>query len=129
MHHDVLRLRLEQETRGGVPSKYIDVLKYVLLKRQGTGAFPTDAEVTEEFKKRQIYRIPQAYRNFLFERMENCNNVEGKWENIVPHIKDGSYTIEHIMPQTLTATWRRQLGEDAERIHQEYLHTFANLIG
>lgn len=127
MHHDVLRLRLEQETRGVVPSKYIDVLKYVLLKRQGTGAFPTDAEVTEEFKKRQIYRIPQAYRNFLFERMENCNNVEGKWENIVPHIKDGSYTIEHIMPQTLTATWRRQLGEDAERIHQEYLHTFANL--
>lgn len=127
MHHDVLRLRLEQETRGVVPSKYIDVLKYVLLKRQGTGAFPTDAEVTEEFKKRQIYRIPQAYRNFLFERMENCDNVEGKWENIVPHIKDGSYTIEHIMPQTLTATWRRQLGEDAERIHQEYLHTFANL--
>lgn len=127
MHHDVLRLRLEQEIRGVVPSKYIDVLKYVLLKRQGTGAFPTDAEVTEEFKKRQIYRIPQAYRNFLFERMENCDNVEGKWENIVPHIKDGSYTIEHIMPQTLTATWRRQLGEDAERIHQEYLHTFANL--
>ena len=127
MHHDVLRLRLEQEIRGVVPSKYIDVLKYVLLKRQGTGAFPTDVEVTEEFKKRQIYRIPQAYRNFLFERMENCDNVEGKWENIVPHIKDGSYTIEHIMPQTLTATWRRQLGEDAERIHQEYLHTFANL--
>ena len=98
-----------------------------MLKRQGTGALPSDAEVSEEFKKRQIYRIPQSYRNFLFERMENCDNAEGKWENIVPHIKDGSYTIEHIMPQTLTATWRQHLGEDAERIHEEYLHTFANL--
>lgn len=127
MHHDVLRLRREQEAKGIEPSQYSEVLKYVLLKRQGTGALPSDAEVSEEFKKRQIYRIPQSYRNFLFERMENCDNAEGKWENIVPHIKDGSYTIEHIMPQTLTATWRQHLGEDAERIHEEYLHTFANL--
>ena len=127
MHQDVLRLRGEQEAKGIEPSKYIDILKFVLLKRQGTGTFPTDLEIAEEFKKRQIYRIPQPYRNFLFERMENCDNVEGKWENIVPHIKDGSYTIEHIMPQTLTAAWRQQLGDDAERIHKEYLHTFANL--
>lgn len=127
MHQDVLRLRGEQAAKGIDPSKYIDILKFVLLKRQGTGTFPTDLEVTEEFKKRQIYRIPQPYRNFLFERMENCDNVEGKWENVVPHIKDGSYTIEHIMPQTLTAAWRQQLGEDSERIHEEYLHTFANL--
>ena len=127
MHQDVLRLRDEQKAKGIEPSRYIDILKFVLLKRQGTGTFPSDIEVTEEFKKRQIYRIPQPYRNFLFERMENCDNVEGKWENIVPHIKDGSYTIEHIMPQTLTAAWRQQLGDDYERIHEEYLHTFANL--
>lgn len=127
MHQDVLRLRGEQEVKGIEPSKYIDILRFVLLKRQGTGTFPSDLEVAEEFKKRQIYRIPQPYRNFLFERMENCDNVEGKWENVVPHIKDGSYTIEHIMPQTLTAAWRQQLGADAERIYEEYLHTFANL--
>lgn len=127
MHQDVLRLRGEQKAKGVEPSKYIDILKFVLLKRQGTGTFPTDLEVAEEFKKRQIYRIPQPYRNFLFERMENCDNAEGKWENVVPHIKDGSYTIEHIMPQTLTAAWRQQLGEESERIHEEYLHTFANL--
>ena len=79
MHHDVLRLRREQEAKGIEPSQYSEVLKYVLLKRQGTGALPSDAEVSEEFKKRQIYRIPQSYRNFLFERMENCDNAEGKW--------------------------------------------------
>lgn len=31
------------------------------------------------------------------------------------------------MPQKLTAAWRQQLGTEAERIHEQYLHTFANL--
>ena len=72
-------------------------------------------------------RIPMAYRYFLLERMENCDNAEGKWENVVPHMMEGDYTIEHIMPQTLSSTWRQQLGDEAGRIHSQYLHTFANL--
>lgn len=127
LHHDVLRLISEERKRGLPESKYAEVLKFVLLKRQGTGVFPNDSLLVEEFKTRQVYRIPMAYRYFLFERMENCDNVEGKWENVVPHMVNGDYTIEHVMPQTLSATWRQQLGEDADRIHDQYLHTFANL--
>lgn len=52
---------------------------------------------------------------------------EIKWENVVPHMESGDYTIEHIMPQTLSATWRQDLGDDGERIHAQYLHIFANL--
>ena len=127
LHHDVIRL-LNEETKRGLPeSQYAEVLKFVLLKRQGTGIYPTDNILSEEFKTRQIYRIPIAYRYFLFERMENVDNMEGKWENIVPHMKNGDFTIEHIMPQTLSATWRQQFGNEAERIHEQYLHTFANL--
>lgn len=36
-------------------------------------------------------------------------------------------SIEHIMPQTLTDAWRAALGEDAERDHQQLLHTLGNL--
>lgn len=127
LHHDVLRL-LSEETQRGLPaSSYAEVLKYVLLKRQGSGTYPSDTILADEFKTRQVYRIPMAYRYFLFERMENCDNTEGKWENIVPHMESGDYTIEHIMPQTLSLTWRQDLGEEAERIHAQYLHTFANL--
>ncbi len=127
LHHDVLRLISEETKRGLEPSPYAEVLKFVLLKRQRSGCYPTDTILCEEFKTRQVYRIPMAYRYFLFERMENCDNVEGKWENVVPHMEKGDYTIEHIMPQTLTAAWRQDLGDDAERIHEQYLHTFANL--
>ena len=31
------------------------------------------------------------------------------------------------MPQTLSDKWKQALGEDWERIHQQYLHTMANL--
>lgn len=127
MHHDVIRL-IGEETKRGIPeSPYAEVLKYVLLKRQGTGTYPADSELSEDFKTRQIYRIPIAYRYFLFERMENGDNEEGKWGNVVPHMENGDYTIEHIMPQTLSSAWRQHLGQDAERIHEQYLHTFANL--
>lgn len=127
LHHDVLRL-LNEETQKGLPqSPYAEVLKFVILKRQRSGAYPSDNILSEEFRTRQVYRIPMAYRYFLFERMENCDNAEGKWENIVPHMEKGEYTIEHIMPQTLSSAWKQELGEDAEKIHEKYLHTFANL--
>ena len=37
-------------------------------------------------------------------------------------------TVEHVMPQTLSRNeWKTMLGDDYERIHNEYLHTLANL--
>lgn len=127
LHHDVLRLLEEEKQRALPASSYAEVLKFVLLKRQGSGEYPSDSILSEGFKTRQVYRIPMAYRYFLFERMENCDNAEGKWENIVPHMEKGEYTIEHIMPQTLSSAWKQELGADAEKIHEKYLHTFANL--
>jgi hypothetical protein len=35
--------------------------------------------------------------------------------------------IEHIMPQTLSDQWKKDLGAEAERIHSEWLHTPGNL--
>lgn len=42
-------------------------------------------------------------------------------------MKDGIFTIEHIMPQTLTPQWKEELGENWQQIYDTYLHTFANL--
>lgn len=78
------------------------------------------------FPTRQIYRIPISYRYFLFERMENENSPEAN-DTIVAKMQSGEFTIEHIMPQTLTPQWKQELGEDWENIYETYLHTFANL--
>ena len=31
------------------------------------------------------------------------------------------------MPQTLSDKWKKELGADWEQIHEQYLHTMANL--
>jgi len=128
LHSDILRVFSTHEKRN-IPleySQYGEVMKFVLLKKQGNAKFPTDLEVEDSFKTRWVYKLPIDYRYFLFERMENENNKEGI-KLIAEEMKKGTITIEHIMPQTLTSQWKQTLGENFEEIHEKYLHTFANL--
>ena len=127
LHNDVLRIINEHNKRNEpLIVSYSELVKYILLKKQGNAIFPKDAEVTKCFPTRQIYKIPIDYRYFLFERMENENSREGD-DTIVSRMKSNEVTIEHIMPQTLNQKWKDDLGEDWLNIHETYLHTFANL--
>ena len=127
LHSDVMRIYREHEKRGvEVTVSYAEVMKYILLKKQGTGVFPSDTDVRENFPTRQIYKLPSSYRAFLFERMENLNSHEYDGE-IIEKMGNSKITIEHIMPQHLSPQWKQDLGPDAELIREKYLHTFANL--
>ena len=127
LHYDILRIIRQHEIRNlPLQSPYSELLKYVLLKKQGTAQFPQDQELSDSFLSRQIYKLPIDYRYFLFERMENENSKNGV-RTVVDEMQKGTITIEHIMPQTLNAEWRRALGPNSEEIHEKYLHTFANL--
>lgn len=127
LHSEILKVYKHHKERNvELTLPYSEILKYVLLRKQGTSSFPIDNEVREQFPTRQIYRIPSSYRYFLFERMENENSPEAN-DTIVEKMKSGEFTIEHIMPQALTPQWKQELGEDWETIHSTYLHTFANL--
>lgn len=41
--------------------------------------------------------------------------------------KPDAYSIEHIMPQTLTEKWRKDLGENYQEIHEKFVNTIGNL--
>lgn len=126
LHNDVLRHINAFAKRGlAFESTYPKVLNFLIIKKQGTSALPSDAEVRTEFKTRNIYHMPLQYRQFLFERMNNGLSKERV--DVIGEMKSGNVSIEHIMPQTLTNAWRTELGEDFQRIHDTYLHTFANL--
>ena len=120
LHYDTLRMMQKGDC------DYPNTLKYVLLQKEGTSRFPKDDELRNEFAARDIYKIPRDYRCFLFERMENGNSLEAH-DDVAGKIKGGQYTIEHIMPQSLTPQWRTELGDDWAEIHLKYLNTFANL--
>lgn len=123
LHRDVLN-HINIADASAKPS-YINVLKYVLLKKGHSSAFPSDEEVKCDFISRQIYKMPVNARMFIFERLENRDNNER--HDVVKELSEKNITIEHIMPQTLSDKWKAALGSDWERIHQQYLHTMANL--
>ena len=127
LHSDIMRIyEMHKKRKQEVDVPYVEVMKFILLRKQGTGVFPTDRDVNEYFPKRQIYKMPASYRAFLFERMENLDSKEAD-ENIIQKMADGKISIEHVMPQHLSPHWRNALGPEADRIVEQYLHTFANL--
>ncbi len=79
--------------------------------------FPDDDEFKEELMRKDFYHF-QKNRYFL-ERLEHFDTKEP--------VNTQECNIEHIMPQTLNDDWKRDLGQDHERIHTQYLHTIGNL--
>lgn len=127
LHWDVMRIIKTHEKRDvllDVP--YSELVKYVLLKKQGNATFPKDSSIDECFPKRLVYKMPIDYRYFIFERLENENSKEAN-DTIVQMMKENKISIEHIMPQTLTQEWKDALGDNWQEIHDTYLHTMANL--
>lgn len=126
LHRDVLRSISEYEKADSPISKpYHEILAYHILRREGNFRIPRDEMFSEAILTRNVYQMPKAAQHFLFERLENFNHTE--FIDVKKQMLNGEATIEHIMPQTLTSIWRKELGDDAETIHAQYLHTFANL--
>ena len=123
LHRDVLN-HIGKVVSDNKPA-YIDVLTYILLKKGRSSIFPSDEDVKTDFATRQVYKIPANARMFILERLENRDNNER--HDVVKGLSEKKISIEHIMPQTLSDQWKKDLGPEWERIHQTYLHTMANL--
>ncbi len=79
--------------------------------------FPNNDEFKKLFITIDFYNFQK--KKYFFERLEKSDTEEPV------DIKE--CTIEHIMPQTLTEEWKRDLGENFQAIHEKYLHTIGNL--
>lgn len=62
---------------------------------------------------------------YIMERLENFSTAEDK--DVYGYFDDGTYSIDHIMPQHLTPAWVKALGEGYEEIDEKWLHRIANL--
>lgn len=79
--------------------------------------FPNNDEFKNLFITIDFYHFKK--NKYFFERLENFDTEEP--------VDTQKCTIEHIMPQTLTEEWERDLGENFQAIHDKYLHTIGNL--
>ena len=104
---------------------YLEKFKYALLSKKDRARFPDDDEFAERFTERPIYQMNSKNKIYIMERLENYSTLEDK--DVYGHCDDGTYSIEHIMPQHLTPAWIKALGEDYEEIREMWLHRIANL--
>lgn len=109
----------------GSTDNYVDKLKYNLINKRDSGRFPKDGEFFENFYNKEVYLMRGRFKNYLFNKIENYNTVETK--DIYNHLDDGTYSIEHIMPQKLNDDWFEELGDKAEEIHEKWIHKLGNL--
>lgn len=109
LHREIIRF-------DGDESHYVEKFKYALLSKRERTRFPSDEEFAECMSTRNIYGMNPKNKLYLFERLENSETSETKdvWE----HLDRGEYSIEHIMPQHLTAAWIVSLGDIMKRFTQ-----------
>ena len=118
LHREIVRMDSSEEN-------YAEKFKYALLSKKERARYPSDDEFAESMSMRNIYGMNPKNKLYLFERLENAGTGETK--DVWGHLDRGEYSIEHVMPQHLTAAWVTALGEEHEMIHTNWLHRLANL--
>ena len=98
-------------------ANYLESLKLALAQMHFSQRYPSDTEFKEKFLVKDVYNL--RTRNYLLRKLENYERREP--------IRVEDYTIEHVMPQTLSKEWQAELGEDWIETHEKYLHTIGNL--
>ncbi|MFT2696007.1 DUF262 domain-containing protein [Helicobacter pylori] len=97
--------------------EYFKSLKAHFLLLKNNQRFPNNDEFKDCFITINFYKFQK--RDYFFERLENFDTKEP--------VNTQECTIEHIMSQTLTEEWKRDLGGNFQAIHDKYLHTIGNL--
>ncbi|EQD89004.1 hypothetical protein HPSA50_1325 [Helicobacter pylori SouthAfrica50] len=98
-------------------SQYLKSVEEHFGSLTGDQRFPNDDEFKKLFITRDFYSFKK--NEYFFERLENFDTKEP--------VNIEKCSIEHVMPQTLTEEWQRDLGENFQAIHDKYLHTIGNL--
>jgi hypothetical protein len=93
-------------------------IAHALYNYLASKGFPDDLQFESAFVNFNLYQ--RGYGKFILESLEALNNHKEPADT-------SAAEIEHIMPQTLSDLWRKDLGPDAEKIHSQWLHTPGNL--
>lgn len=107
--------------------EYVEALVYALLQKEGSARLPRDDEFEERVRQRDFYNMVQKNRIYLFDRLENGDTYEKVDVPALMTQKEHGLSIEHVMPQTLTESWKRALGDDWEIVHSTWKNRIANL--
>lgn len=110
------------ELLGGLnkSQEYVDNVAERLEKLEGKKRFPTDDEFSENLARSDLYTRHKHICVHVLSRIER--DLSGKEAASLEGM-----SVEHIMPQTLSDTWKCCLGNEAADVHKAWLHRLGNL--
>ncbi|MBM7829361.1 alkylated DNA nucleotide flippase Atl1 [Agromyces cerinus] len=103
---------------------------------RGRKFFATDAQIADAVVTKPFYyQGRSSQRKTLLSWLEQATPLQFGDRQLVgkEQVELENLTIEHVMPQTISAPWRESLEgdlgdfESADEVQEEYLHTLANL--
>ena len=106
---------------------FADAVIYVLERKSSTGRFPTDDEFEGKVRTRDFYNMRPKNKIYYFNRLENGDSYEVLNVPEMMLAKERGLSVEHIMPQTLTEAWKKDLGPDYAQVHDTWKNRIANL--
>ena len=115
LNHIFVDILGEMNTDDG--HNYFENLKETFLELPTHRKYPRDREFMLQFRNKDMYDFPR--RDYLLRKLENYGRKEP--------IKYDEYTVEHVMPQTLTDAWKQDLGNSYQYAHETRLNKIGNL--
>lgn len=101
----------------GSYDNYYEKFVIFLNDLRANDRMPTDSEFEEALIHKPLYKKPIC--KFVLSVIENSTKE---------HIDITNLTIEHILPQKENAiVWKKEVGDDYNRVYEIYLHTLGNL--
>ena len=99
--------------------RYLESIQAHFLTLPSYRRFPGDDEFRRDLHTRDLYKFRS--RSYCLRRLENHGRKE--------RVPVDEYTIEHILPQNpdLPAAWKQALGNEWQRVQEQWLHTLGNL--
>ncbi|MDK8273153.1 DUF262 domain-containing protein [Lactobacillus crispatus] len=95
--------------------KYYEALNKYLFAQNNKNAVPDDEQLRFALVHNNFYQNLPLSRLLMLD-IENGDTKE--------KLSTGNLTIKHIMPQTLSKSWRQYI---SDKDHEEYVHTLGNL--
>lgn len=98
-------------------NNYLENLNEAFLDLPDHRRYPRNREFNFYFRSKDMANF--SSRDYLLRKLENYKRKE--------HIKVDEYTVEHVMPQTLSKEWERILGKNFRQIHEMWVNNIGNL--
>lgn len=111
-------------------SELVEYLHYLLSQGDDVRTWPSDELIAERVSSTPLYTTARA--KWVFAILERINaGMFTHEKHVPPALPYDKYSVEHVMPQTLTPGWESDLEswgvQSPARLHQARLHVLGNL--